>query len=118
MVEIEWPSIKADIDAGRPAPLALVAPPRADVLGLAGLGTALGNSHQVLAWRYDLDGAGNLVLSVYDCNDPANDGSQIAMNVADPTRPIAISAPRISAILGNEIRALFRSAYAQKDPIV
>ncbi|HTW85420.1 MAG TPA: hypothetical protein VMD91_15230 [Candidatus Sulfotelmatobacter sp.] len=118
MIETEWPAIKADIDAGRPSPLSLVAKPWCGPGDVKGIIAALSESHQVLAWAYDLDAQNNLTLKVYDPNDPFNNDAEIRMNVGGPTtETIAISCPSISQHLnGAQIRGVFRSAYGLKDP--
>jgi hypothetical protein len=118
MVEQEWPAIKADIDAGRLSPLFLIATPRCGLGDVVGIKDALSHSHQVLAYAYDLDGAGNLALTVYDPNDSGNNASAISLNISNPSNTIQISAPAIYAALddGHVMRGFFRSAYAYHDP--
>jgi hypothetical protein len=117
MVETEWPAIKADIDSGVPSPLALIAPPQAGLPNTSGIIEACSNSHQVLAWAYDLDESSNITLFVYDSNQPNNDGTKISIGITgDPIKQATISAPSITAILRNDIRALFRSTYIQRNP--
>src|SRR3954452_14671215 len=93
----EWPKIKADIDAGRPAPLGLVGGERVwptDVGAKAGM---LGHCHQVLAYAYEVDDAARLTLRVYDPNDPGADDSTIETSLAHPEAGCVIATPRISA---------------------
>ena len=119
MIELEWPLIKADIDGGMPSPLNLVGGPERGRLDVTGTIDSLHHCHQVLAYAYELDGAGNLTLWVYDCNDPDNDQSTLTMHIAgDPRHTMAISGPSIEANMsgGMEIRGIFRSQYQWRDP--
>lgn len=101
MVNEEWPLIKADLDSGKPSPLDLVT-------------SSLGECHQVLAWGYDLDDAGNLTLFVYDCNDPDDDNSTISLNIGQTYHTIPLSTPQITKnASGNPTyRGFFRSHYS------
>jgi hypothetical protein len=120
MANNEWPKIKADIDAGRPSPLSLVAGPERGLPDITGTIDTLHHCHQVLAYAYELDTAQNLTLLVYDCNDPMNDNSKISLNLAGPSPAQIVSAPAISAALGGTptIRAFFRPDYVLHDPTV
>jgi hypothetical protein len=119
MVETEWPMIKSDIDSGKPSPLYLIMAPQCGLGDIPGIQVALGRSHQVLVYRYELDDAiGNLTLGVYDPNDPNDNNSSIMLNISDPGHTIIISAPGIEANLPMPvtIRGLFRTDYALADP--
>jgi len=118
VVEMEWPDIKADIDAGRLSPLFLVLGPQDNAGGLPLVADALGKCHQVLAYAYSIDCAGTLTLSVYDPNDPGNDSSTITLNVSSPDEPITICAPDIQDRLGRlaPIRGIFRADYTWSSP--
>jgi hypothetical protein len=83
-------------------------------MDLVGIPVALGRSHQVLAYAYNLDNARNLTLWVYDCNDPDADDATITMNIAQPEHTICISAPKLNP--PSEIRGLFRSDYSYQNP--
>lgn len=65
MAFVEWPLIRADIDAGKPSPIALQT-----VKSL--LPTGLGECHQVLAYAYEAHGH-SVTLHVYDPNSPGDD---------------------------------------------
>jgi hypothetical protein len=110
VVNREWPAIRADIDQGRPVPLGLVAGSWVWATDLGAKSKMLGHCHQVLAYGYDLDDAMNLVLHVYDPNDPEDDDSTIETNLANPARGLTIVTPRITAnIEGHQsFRAFFR----------
>jgi hypothetical protein len=112
MVSTEWPKIKADIDAGRLAPLYLVMAPQGDPV------KALQHSHQVLAFGYDLADDGDLTLLVYDPNEHGVDTSTVHLNVSNPAHAITITAPDIVAAFGEPatIRGIFRAEYKPGDP--
>ncbi len=118
MVMQEWPVIKADIDAGRPSPLFLVMAPQCGTGDIPGIIDALGHSHQVLAYAYQLDDSDNLTLWAYDPDDHGNDNSTITLNISDPANTITITAPGIGARVGHEavIRRLFRAQYQWASP--
>jgi len=69
--EFEWPRIRADIDAGRLAMVGLVR-------HLGGNPVALTQSHQVLAYAYEIDGDA-IAISVYDPNWPER--ADVGLNV-------------------------------------
>lgn len=64
-LEIEWPRIRADIDAGRPSMVGLVRHTGLNPLRLA-------QSHQVLAFGYEVAGDA-VTLRIYDPNWPGRD---------------------------------------------
>jgi hypothetical protein len=106
----EWPKVKADIDAGRPSPLGLVAGSRVWPTDVAGKAKMLGHCHQVLAYAYDFDTQKKLTLRVYDPNDPGADDSTIEASLAEPADGCAIATPRITAHISGHgtFRAFFR----------
>jgi hypothetical protein len=118
MVEMEWPDIKADIDAGRLSPLFLVLGPQDTGGGVPLIADALGQCHQVLAYAYHLDCRGNLTLWVYDPSDPGNDDSTITLNVSSPDQAMTIAAPDVQDRLGRRapVRGIFRADYAWSSP--
>lgn len=118
MVFDEWPKIKGDIDAGRPSPLVLIGKPACNSGDVNCTITALSNSHQVLAWAYSLDGRDNLILKVYDPNQPNVNNAEIFLNIGNPDQTIPISAPSITNADANHsvFRGIFRSSYSPKDP--
>lgn len=67
-----WPRVRAEIDAGRLAPLGLVRE-----AGWNPLSTGMG--HQVLAHRYDVS-PNRIAIGVYDPNHPGNDGVEIVID--------------------------------------
>lgn len=119
MVQEEWPRIQGDIDSNKPSPLSLVGGPQCGMDDVGCIIGALHNCHQVLAYAYYLDAQNNLILWVYDCNDPFNDSSTITLNISDPAHTIQISAPSIVAALlprNVTIRGIFRTDYWLSDP--
>ena len=105
----EWPArIQPELDAGRLCCIGLVtvaSPNPGD----------LGRNHQVMAYGYDLDGAGNLVLHVYDPNTaPAQaDGVTISLSLLDPEHATPI---RHNVGIGGPIRGFFRTDYTYANP--
>ena len=75
MIHDEWPSIRADLDGGRPAMLGLVRV-------LDRTANLLGHNHQVLAYGYDLDGTA-LTLRIYDPNWPGTEVT-LSLDISDP----------------------------------
>ena len=83
MVRQEWPTIKADIDAGRLSTLGLVKVKSVNPFDL-------GKDHQVLAYGYDLSGT-RLSLSLYDPNWPLRDDVRMSIDVGHPGSPATVS---------------------------
>ena len=75
MSSVEWPAIRAEIDAGRLAVVGLVRAPTANPL-------RLGANHQVLAYGYTI-GDGVLQLSLYDPNHPDRDDVTLRIERVD-----------------------------------
>jgi hypothetical protein len=76
MVRIEWPRIRALLDAGRLAMVGLVRAVSLDPKQLS-------RNHQVLAYGYDIDGSG-VTLRICDPNWPRDDGVTLAFDTATP----------------------------------
>jgi hypothetical protein len=107
-IEEELPKIKADIDSGRPSPLALVT--------IESLNPAdLGKNHQVLAYAYEQDNAGNVTIHVYDPNTaPSNaDGVQLSLNINNPIHTTPITH---NVNIAHPIRGFFRVNYTFSNP--
>src|SRR5438067_6999475 len=101
----EWPAIRADLDGGRPCPLGLIKVESVNPLDV-------GDNHQILAYGYDLDeGTGQLTVHAYDPNEPGDDNVTLAVNIADPANPSAISYSADPAG-----RGFFRTPYTPADP--
>src|SRR5918992_1120754 len=79
-VRIEWPLVRAGIDAGHPVPLGLVKTKSENPFELK-------RNHQVLAYGYELAGD-RLELRLYDPNLPGRDDVILSLSVADPTKPV------------------------------
>lgn len=105
----EWPArIQPELDASRLCCLGLVtvaSPNPAE----------LGRNHQVMAYGYDLDWAGNLALRVYDPNTAQDraDEVTISLNLLDPEHPTPI---RHNVGIGLPIRGFFRTDYSYANP--
>jgi hypothetical protein len=77
-VEIEWPRIRADIDAGRPAMVGLVRHTGLNPFSMT-------QSHQVLAFAYEVDGDA-VTLRIYDPNWPMRDDVAITFGLGGDIR--------------------------------
>jgi hypothetical protein len=76
--ETEWPRIRADIDAGRLAMVGLVRHTGLNPFRLT-------QSHQVLAFAYEVEGAGAgdaVTLRIYDPNWPGRDDIAVTFDAA------------------------------------
>jgi len=106
----EWPRIRAEIDAGHPAVVGLI---RAS----GGSPWMLTRNHQVLAWGYEVAGAGGpggetVTIHVYDPNHPASDDVTLKAMVA-PAAPGVPSRDRIALrqSTGEPLLGFFRQPY-------
>jgi hypothetical protein len=107
MVTREWPVVRARLEAGRPCPLGLVTVS-------SGLPTAIGENHQVLAYRYDQ--AGTVVrIGVYDPNQPGADDVDLVIDLADPTGPVQVSMTS-AAGPGRPVLCFFAVPYVPRPP--
>jgi hypothetical protein len=109
MATDEWPNIKTDIDSNRPSPIVLVGSPQGALGDIESLKKALADSHQVVAYGYDL-GPSDVTIHVYDPNNPSEDNATLTVPLTYAERPI------LTANMGREVRGLFRSHYAWHDP--
>src|SRR5205085_10747703 len=93
-----WPQIRADIDANRLSPIALIEVKSHDPF-------EMGKNHQVLAYGYELDHS-DLAIRVYDPNFPDRDDITLSLSIADPqhTTPIPHSG-------GTTILCFFHQVY-------
>ena len=104
-IQVQWPQVRSDLDAGTPAALGLVTVASTSPKDL-------GQNHQVLACGYSLSGT-QVTVDVYDPNQAGQDGVTIAFDTSDPTRPtrfehnLAISYP---------VRGFFRTGYSPATP--
>ena len=113
----EWAAIRADLDAGRPSPVFLVAGPRCRFWDVRALIDTLRHSHQVLAYAYDEADDGLVTLRIADPNDPGDDASTLVFGTGR-RRNAPLNAPAAEAILGRPgcFRGFFRAAYHAADP--
>ncbi len=91
-IEVQWPRVRAKIDAGEPAALGVVTVGSADPL-------QLGHNHQVLAYAYELAGT-RVTLRVYDPNSGPADDVYLRFDTTHlmrPSRTPSISAGRYAA---------------------
>ncbi len=72
-VQVEWPKIRAEVDAGRPALVGLVRAIGPNPLLLA-------EHHQVVAYGYEVDGD-RLALRIYDPNHPDMDDVEVRLRL-------------------------------------
>jgi hypothetical protein len=106
----EWPArIQPELDAGRLCCLGLV------TVASANPGE-LGRNHQVMAHGYDLDGAGNLTLRLYDPNTAPDKADEvtISLNLLNPEHPTPI---HHNVGIGLPIRGFFRTDYSYRNPM-
>ncbi len=89
--DVEWPRIRADIDAGRLAMVGLVRHSGLNPFHLT-------QSHQVLAYAYDVEGEA-VTLRIYDPNWPGRD------DIA-----VSIRQGRLSQTTGEDLTGLLRLA--------
>jgi hypothetical protein len=109
MVSDEWPNVRRDIDRDRPSPIVLVGPPQAGLGDVSEIKKALANSHQVVAYGYDVVPSA-VVIYVYDPNNPSEDNATLTVSLAHPEQPV------VTANLGREVRGFFRSHYTRRNP--
>jgi hypothetical protein len=118
----ELGSLRAAIDAGRPAMLGLVYVSSADH-------RPVWNNHQVLAFGYQSDGEGSLTIRIYDPNFPGRDDvtiraeRTIAGSIADPAHPgsmLEVPGVRCRQFVGGRalrpVRGLFVMPYTPAVP--
>jgi hypothetical protein len=105
MIIEEWPAIKATLDLGLLAPMALVRVKSLDPF-------QMGHNHQVLAYGYDLSG-NDLTIYVYDPNYPGRDDVYISLSLADPQHTTAVTYS-----MGEEMFCFFHTNYVFDAPPV
>ena len=104
MLQIEWPKVRAELDAGRLAAVGLVRTVSSDP-------TQLSHNHQVLAWGYDIDGS-QVALRIWDPNFPRDDDVVLGFDTADPS---GVVAPTWSKDDPKPV-CFFAAPYAPRDP--
>lgn len=113
VINTEWPLIRADIDAGRPSPLGLVAVKST-------LPWDLGKDHQVMAYAY-LENGTDVTMWVYDPNQPLNDGVTIRFSTRAWDVPLQVTHNvdvKEDSGAQRPIYCLFRTNYQAKQPMV
>jgi hypothetical protein len=100
--DVEWPKIRAELDAGRLAQLGLV---RATGLNPARLTL----NHQVLAWGYD-ETRDHWIVHLYDPNWPDRDDVELRMEQPRGTPP------RFRQSTGEPLHGFFLAPYRTRDP--
>jgi hypothetical protein len=90
-----WPTVRREIDAGRPAGLGLIHVASADPRRLVG-------DHQVVAYGYELDArAGTVALRIYDPNHPDDDAIRLRLALVGPRGPVDYAyIPHEAPVLG------------------
>jgi hypothetical protein len=77
-----WPTVRREIDAGRPASLGLIHTITRDPRQLVA-------NHQVVVYGYDLDAAARTVgLWIYDPNHPDDDTVRLRLTLGGPNGPL------------------------------
>jgi hypothetical protein len=104
-VEVEWPQVRTDLDAGVPAPLGVVTVATANP-------AALRFNHQVLAYGYQVSGD-TVTIQVYDPNRGNDDGTFLRFDTSQPTARTAFAH---NLGLGRPVRGFFRAAYTRCAP--
>jgi hypothetical protein len=102
-IAVQWPRVRAQIDAGQPAALGVVTIASPNPL-------QLGRNHQVLAYAYQLDGT-QVTLQVYDPNSGGADDVYIRF---DPAAPGATFTHTVN--IGWPVRGFFLTRYAPATP--
>jgi hypothetical protein len=102
----QWPRIRALLDVGQPAPLALVTVASANPL-------LLGRNHQVLAYGYGVSGA-EVTIAVYDPNSGPDDTVVIRFSTADGSAGLAAFAHTVD--IRWPIRGFFLTRYTRAEP--
>ena len=105
MVNVEWPAIRADLDAGRLSPMGLVKVVSLDP-------RKLGMNHQVLAYGYDLDGT-TVTLRICDPNYAGDEEVTLRFDAGDPRAAIS----PIWSRPPDSVHCFFRAPYATRDPL-
>ena len=114
MANEEWPLIRADIEAGRPSPMVLITVKST-------LPWDLGKCHQVLAYAYDVH-ADDILLRVYDPNQPMNNDVTMRFNIRTVAEPIRVQHNiHASEDDGTSLRPIYcfaRMNYTHRTPTV
>ncbi len=104
MTAVEWPKVRSELDAGRPAMIGLVRLVDDNPLNL-------GHNHQVLAWGYDLD-ATSATLHIYDPNWPDDDAVTLRFATVNSRAAADATYSKTDA----PVVCFFRAPYSPRDP--
>ncbi|MDX1468278.1 MAG: hypothetical protein R3258_02955 [Acidimicrobiia bacterium] len=96
---VEWPRLRASLDAGRPEALCL--------LRARGL-VSPGNNHQVVASGYEMNGPDDVVIQIYDPNHPG-ETPEIRMRLGPRWEAL-----QISQSTGESLRGFFVQNWSPK----
>jgi hypothetical protein len=91
-LDVAWPRIRAEIDAGRPAVVGLVRRASANPFRLT-------LNHQVLAWGYRVE-PGLVAIRLYDPNWPDRDDVEARITLDDAGRPVALGSSTGEPLVG------------------
>jgi len=107
-IEVEWPQVRASLDAGDPVPLGLVTVASANPKDMA-------LNHQVLALSYAVDGGrdGRVTIDVYDPNSGQRDDITLAFELGNPVGPTMFDH---TIGIAHPVRGFFATAYASATP--
>lgn len=100
----EWPKVKADIDANRLSPIALVQ------IESYNPGD-IGKNHQVLVYGYQLSG-NNVTLHYYDPNFPKNDTVELRFTIGNLSKRIDLLRYVNGKYNAKTINTFFRTSYS------
>jgi hypothetical protein len=104
----EWPKVRAELDAGRPAPLMLIKAASRNPW-------ALGLNHQILATGYAIDSAGGVTLTLYEPNYPLSAATDEPVELRFATLESAGGAVYHSRE-GESVRGFFLNPYTPAVP--
>lgn len=104
-ITVQWPRIRASLDAGLPAVLGVVTVASANPVKLR-------HNHQVLAFGYALSRT-EVTIRVYDPNSGQNDNVAIRFDASAPGRPTAFTH---NLNLGWPVRGFFLASYSPVAP--
>jgi hypothetical protein len=99
-----WPAIRREIDAGRLGMLGLVRVASRNPFRLT-------ENHQVVAWRYALDGA-RLTIGLYDPNHPGADDVELILTFAAAGRSVV----SFEQSTGEPLVGLLAAPYGREEP--
>lgn len=110
-VKHEWPTIKAGIDAGQLVCLGLI---RARSFSPGDLG----KNHQVLAYGYDVDDAGNVTLHLYDPNHARHDDVTLSFSTTQSAKALtyAVGGTAVPSSAEEYTYGAFVTAYHHVSP--